>query len=254
MLSHATEGIIFSIQKYSIHDGPGIRTTVFMKGCTLRCAWCSNPESQKTQQQTMGDGLDSKRYTVEEILAICMQDQAYYQESGGGVTISGGEPLVQWQFAMALLQKLKQNKIHTAIETSGYVSRDIFTKAITDADLLLFDIKHYDSAKHKRGTGASNGMILDNLSYCIESGKEVLVRIPIIPGFNDAIEDAKQFSNLLNARGISTAQLLPFHQLGEKKYEPLGIPYAMKGVKPLHADELTPQKEVFMQNGITVIF
>jgi pyruvate formate lyase activating enzyme len=202
----------------------------------------------------MGDGLDSKRYSVDEVLQICMQDRVFYEESGGGVTISGGEPLVQWQFLMPLLRELKANKVHTAIETTGFVQPDIFHKTVADVDLLLFDVKHYADNKHKTGTGFGNGTILKNLQYCISEQKEMLLRIPVIPGFNDAPEDALSFSRLLNDLGIHSVQLLPFHQFGEKKYELLGIPYALQGKKSLHADELNGYRDIFEANGITAFF
>jgi pyruvate formate lyase activating enzyme len=183
-----------------------------------------------------------------------MQDKLFYEESGGGVTLSGGEPLMQWQFADALLDTLKNCGIHTAIETTGCVQSDVFRNVTRNADLLLFDVKHYDSEKHRAGTGVSNEMIFSNLKYCIEIGKDVLPRIPVIPGFNDSIGDAAALAGLLKEIGACRAQLLPFHQMGDRKYELLGIPYAMKGERPLHADELTAYREAFIQNGIQAFF
>ena len=253
-MERGVTGMIADVQRFSLHDGPGIRTTIFMKGCPLRCFWCSNPESQSLQPQRMGDTLDSERYTVDAVLELCMQDRAFYEESGGGVTLSGGEPLAQWPFVTALLKALKKNAVHTAMETTGCAQPAIFHQAIADADLLLFDIKHYANDKHKAGTGLGNGPMLDNLKHCVAAGKEVLPRIPVIPGFNDAPEDAKGFSRLLHEIGLLSVQLLPFHSFGESKYELLGIPYAMKGQKPLHAEELTSYRGIFEQNGIAAFF
>ncbi|GHV25898.1 pyruvate formate lyase-activating protein [Clostridia bacterium] len=258
MSDDAPHGVIFNIQKFSIHDGPGIRTTVFMKGCPLRCLWCANPESQNIQPQQLGNDLDSRSYSVDEVVSVCMQDKLFYEESGGGVTLSGGEPLVQWQFAEVLLAELKARGVHTAIETTGCVPSEVFRKVTQRAELLLFDVKHYEPDKHKAGTGISNELILSNLKYSINSGMksgvEILLRIPVIPGFNNSLEDAAAFAGLLKEVGAASVQLLPFHQMGDRKYELLGVPYAMKGERPLHTYELTEYRDVFMQNGIQAFF
>lgn len=254
MPDHTGQGAIFNIQKFSLHDGPGIRTTVFMKGCPLRCLWCSNPESQNPHPQRMGDAPDSQWYPVGEVYDICMQDTPFYEESGGGVTLSGGEPLVQWRFTAALLGRLKQSGVHTALETTGCVPPDLFEKATAGADLLLFDVKHHDAARHKIGTGIDNGGILQNLKGSIAAGQAVLPRIPVIPAYNDSIEDARAFAALLRDAGARTAQLLPFHQFGDQKYEILGMQYGMKGEPPLHADELARYQDAFLQEGIAAFF
>ena len=163
-----TNGIVFNIQKFSIHDGPGIRTTVFLKGCPLRCKWCANPESQLSQVQIL--------YDKEKCAHCGLQDIYFYEESGGGVTISGGEGMVQPDFVKALLAKLKEHKIHTAIETTGYIKKEIFRELAPMFDLLLFDVKHYDSDKHYEGTHVHNELIIENLAWAISQGIEVLPR------------------------------------------------------------------------------
>ncbi len=202
----------------------------------------------------MGEAPDSRLYGVDEVLAVCLQDRAFYEESGGGVTISGGEPFVQWRFTVSLLEKLRQNGIHTAVETAGHVAPDLFCAAIADADLLLFDIKHHDEKRHREGTGIANGVILHNLAHCMAIGKDVLPRIPVIPGYNDAIQDAEGFADLLQHMGETAVQLLPFHQLGDKKYDLLGRSYAFKEKKPLYEKDLTAYRDAFLQKGIRAFF
>jgi pyruvate formate lyase activating enzyme len=249
------QGLIFNIQKFSLHDGPGIRTTVFLKGCPLRCGWCANPESQSAAIQTLGDGPDSRLYTVDEVVDLCVQDEAFYLESGGGVTLSGGEPLAQPAFATRLLTALKERRLHTALETTGFASSETFYIIGTLADLLLFDIKHYDDVCHKAGTGVDNALILANFRHSVtSSGAEVLPRIPVIPGFNATLKDAAGFCRLFNDVGVKRAQLLPFHQMGDRKYELLGRPYELRGVKPLYAEDLTDYQQVFIDNGVEAFF
>jgi glycyl-radical enzyme activating protein family len=247
-------GLVFNIQKYSIHDGPGIRTSVFLKGCPLCCVWCSNPESQSPKPQPLGDGPDSRLYTVHEVVEICCRDLEFYEESGGGVTLSGGEPLTQPGFVCALLPALRAKGIHTAIETTGHVAPDVFIKSARLADLLLFDIKHHDPKKHREGTDADNTLILKNLKAAAVAGIDILLRIPVIPDYNDSPDDAKAFALLLNELGICRAQLLPFHQMGDRKYTLLGWDYAYRGIKALYPEDLEEFKAVFINNEIDAFF
>lgn len=292
-------GVVFNIQKFSIHDGPGIRTTVFLKGCPLRCAWCANPESQLGKVQIMYDaqkclrcgkcvetcpeqaislGADDRihvdfhkcsgclsctqicpgralthegeRRTVEEVFAVCMQDELFYEESGGGVTISGGEGMLQPDFTEPLIRKLKAHGIHTAIETTGYIRKEVFQRLAPQFDLLLFDVKHYDPEQHRAGTGVRNEQIIENLAWAYEQGIEILPRVAVIPGFNDKLEDAAGIAALLNRIGLDRVQLLPFHQMGERKYEFLNREYAMAGIKNLHAEDLQDYQKVFLDAGL----
>ena len=293
---------IFNIQKFSIHDGPGIRTTVFFKGCPLSCKWCANPESQATRIQILWDqklcigcqscllncpnqaitasengihineskcrlcmtcvngcprhalSQEGEPKTVDEVMDVVLQDVDFYEESGGGVTLSGGEVLLHSDFASALLKKLKEKGIHTALETTGFSNRAIFSKTIEYADLLLFDMKHWNEDKHKEGTGVSNKIILENMAYAIASGKDVLPRLPIIPGFNNSPEDAAQFAETLKSLGATRAQLLPFHQFGENKYHSLGKVYEYENVPVLHPEDLEDFRQVFEDHGIHAFF
>jgi pyruvate formate lyase activating enzyme len=197
-----------------------------------------------------GDKSDSRFYSIEETLEICLQDRPFYEESGGGVTLSGGEVLTQSRFAAALLDALRAENIHTAIETSGYAQPDVFTELAVRTDMLLFDIKHYDDCRHVEGTGVHNGPIITNLKAALSMGKNVLPRLPVIPGYNDSHEDAHSFAALLTDMGIRRAQLLPFHQLGEKKYDLLKIPYAMRGVPQLHLEDLEEFRMIIAKTGI----
>lgn len=298
----SASGVVFNIQKFSVNDGPGIRTVVFLKGCPLHCKWCANPESQSTRVQILWDAAkclhclhcvstchqkalsasdgtiqpddaacigclhcvgecpahalkaEGATKTVEEVVRVCLQDFPFYEESGGGVTLSGGEALMQPDFSMALLKELKANGIHTAMETTGYASATVFCKVAENVDLFLFDIKHWDRQKHIDGTGVSNELPLKNMKQAILLGKEVLPRLPVIPGFNDSLEYVKGFAARLKEVGAARVQLLPFHQFGERKYDMLGRPYEMAHVKQLHPENLTDYQQAFVQEGIEAFF
>jgi len=299
----AKTGVVFNIQKFSIHDGPGVRTTVFLKGCPLRCQWCANPESQSPRVQVLYDmkkclhcgkcvqscpeqalhmdqsgkihierehctaclvctklcpqnALTSagEEKTTNEVLRICMQDQPFYEESGGGVTISGGEGMVQPDFVEELILQLKEKKVHTAIETTGCVNPDIFHRLAPLFDLLLFDVKHWNSQAHRRGTNAGNELIVENLRWAQEQGLNILPRIPVIPGFNNTPEDARGLAALLSQLGLKRVQLLPFHQMGERKYEFLDRDYSLSGKKPLHKEDLQEYQQCFLNAGLDCFF
>lgn len=246
----STSGTIFNIQKFSVNDGPGIRTVVFFKGCPLRCKWCSNPESQALMPQKMGDEVKGIKKTVKEIMAVVMQDEVFYKESGGGITLSGGEILSQPELARVLLIAAKANHLHTCCETTGYAPLDTFLSVIENVDMILFDLKHWNAVKHKDGTGVSNEQILFNMKAAVKAGKEILPRIPIIPDFNDSLDDAKAFSDLLKEIGIDHCQLLPFHQFGENKYHLLDKEYDYEGRDSLHPEDLAEYLELMNKNGI----
>ena len=309
-MNHADlQGNIFNIQKFSIHDGPGIRTTVFFKGCPLRCAWCANPESQETRIQITYDSrkctgcrtcarvcpqgavspvlsgeassfcdirIDSGRCigcqtcvgvcpghalkaegrlrSVKEVAGICLQDLDFYEESDGGVTFSGGECFCQPEFAGALIRELKSSGIHVAAETTGAVESSVFREIAPLFDLLLFDVKHYDSEAHRAGTGVPNEQILENLSWAVQQGFDLLPRIPVIPGFNDSPEDAGHFADLLRSIGLTRVQLLPFHQFGERKYELLSRDYRFHEVKALYPEDLKDYQQILMSRGLDCFF
>ena len=242
------KALVFNIQKFSLNDGDGIRTVVFFKGCPLRCRWCSNPESQAAENTGI---LDGEWKSIREIVSICLQDRDFYEESGGGVTLSGGEATLQSEACLALLKALKAEEIHTALETTGFCRKEVFDEIISYADLLLFDIKHYDEKKHLEGTGVSNFLCFENMKRAIRSGKRVIPRLPVIPGFNNSPADADGFCAKLKEAGAKEVQLLPFHQFGESKYEKLGKEYHYKDVPALHPEDLKDFIEEFGRNGIT---
>jgi len=250
-------GRIFDIQKFSLHDGPGIRTVVFLKGCPMACAWCSNPGSRKLQVLEVADGVhphmyvaDSRDYPIDEVVRTCLQDLPFYEESGGGVTLSGGEAMVQHRFSSRLLGELRDRGVHTAIETTGYAAPAIFERILGEVDLLIIDVKHWDRALHERWTGVKNDLPLRNLATAVKAGGPMLVRIPVIPRVNSSLDDAVEFCRLLAPMGIREVQLLPFHQFGERKYELLGWDYRMVGVPPLHEEDLASYVQTFHEHGV----
>lgn len=242
------------MQKFSLNDGPGIRTVVFFKGCPLRCRWCSNPESQNPEFEELFLNEKCEYRTVEEIISYCLKDRDFYEESSGGVTLSGGEVLMQHDFALSLLRSLKEASIDTCIETTGFSSPEVFSSLFPYLDHILFDVKHYDNNAHTAGTGVSNRPILSNLSLAVSAGMDILPRIPVIRGFNDSPKDAAGFCTALKSAGVSRVQLLPFHQFGEKKYELLGREYALKNMNAYHEDELEDYRKIFIDEGIEAFF
>ncbi|WP_338833573.1 4-hydroxyphenylacetate decarboxylase activating enzyme [Moorella humiferrea] len=281
-------GIVFNIQSYSVHDGPGIRTLVFLKGCPLRCRWCCNPESHILQPELAYNknkciGIQEcimcievcsnwaikkeesgnkiilerelcnncflcvdicpskalfvygKRMNIDEVLEIVGKDSIFYARSGGGMTISGGEPFMQADFTIELLKEAKQRRINTAIETSGFTDWSNIEKAVPYLDTIFFDIKCMDKEKHKEYTGVSNDIILENFKkLCSKfANKKIIARTPVIPGFNDSEEDIKAIIDFIKDTGCSNIEyeLLPYHRLGIPKYEYLGKEYPYGDVK-----------------------
>ena len=238
---YQTKGRIFNIQRFSIHDGPGIRTIVFFKGCYMRCAWCCNPESQEYDIQTMLENGKQKRVgqdvTVETLMPELLADMPYYRRSGGGVTLSGGEILAQPQFARDLLAACKEQGLHTAVESTGNAEYGCIQEILPYVDLFLMDIKHMDSAKHKAFTSSGNELILQNAKKIAQSGVELIIRTPVVPGFNDTAEEIKAIAKFAaSLPGVREHHLLPYHRLGQDKYAGLGRKYALNGVQP-------PEKE-----------
>ena len=197
---------------------------------------------------------EGERKTVAEIMQVVIQDLPFYEESGGGVTLSGGEATMQPEFTIELLKALKAKNIHTAIETTGFCSPAIFHRIIEYLDLLLFDIKHWNENKHKEKTFVSNIPILKNMKYAIDSGKDVLPRLPVIPNYNNSIEDARGFVQILKEVGAKRIQLLPFHQFGENKYTMLGREYEFSHVKQLQPSDLKDFQQIFIDAGIKAFF
>ena len=297
---------VFNIQKFSLNDGPGIRTVVFLKGCPLHCAWCSNPESQRRAPQLewkesacVGCGAccaaapdaatieyAGKRHvdvrslrgdtdqaraavracpahaltctgetkTVEEVLKVCLQDQPFYEDSGGGVTLSGGEALTWPDFCVELLARLHEEGIDTCMETEAHVASEVFQRVAPMLDHLLMDLKHVNPVRLKAHTGVDDHLMLANLRWAIEQGMDVLPRTPVIPGFNDGLEDARAMATWLREAGVHRVQLLPFHNYGESKYVLLDMPYTLHGVKNLHPEDLEDYRQIYLSEGVEAFF
>ena len=270
--SHPQKGLIFNIQKFSIQDGPGIRTTIFMKGCPLKCPWCSNPEGISEEPQIMigerkcisckqcaeicstgaisfindtrtinwnqcnnclqcGNVCPShaiqvigKHQTVDEVFKTAAQDEDFYITSGGGVTVSGGEALLQWDFVRDLFAKCKDAGFHTALDTTGYCPWENMEQVLEYTDLILFDIKHMDPAMHEAKTGVSNELILENL-HRASNKTEIWLRIPLIPGFNDSEWNMQETARIALKNSIKKVSLLPYQEWGKDKYTGLGKQY-----------------------------
>lgn len=239
------KGRIFDIQRYSIHDGPGIRTLVFLKGCVLRCRWCCNPESQEYRIQTMKvDGKEQtigRDVTVEEVMEEVLKDYRYYERSGGGITLSGGETLCQPEFAAALLGECKEAGLHTAIESTACAPYEAIEKILPYLDLYLMDIKHRNSDKHREFTGKSNELILKNAKRLAKDAKELVIRVPVIPGFNHTPEEIRAIAEFAaSLPKVKELHLLPYHRLGQDKYNGLGRKYLLDGVEPLTERDMEP--------------
>lgn len=250
-----TKGRIFDIQRYSIHDGNGIRTIVFLKGCVLRCRWCCNPESQKYAIQTMmvqgRPKTIGRDVTVREVMEEVEKDRPYYRRSGGGLTLSGGESLCQPEFARDLLRASKSMGINTALESMACAKYEVIESILPYLDQYLMDIKHMNPQKHKEFTGRSNELMLENAMKVAQSGMtELSIRVPVIPTFNDTpeeIRDIAQFADRLP--GVKRIHLLPYHRLGQDKYDGLGREYLMKDILPPANEHMEMLKRVVVQNS-----
>ena len=270
-----TTGLVFNIQRFSIHDGPGVRTTVFMKGCPLRCAWCHNPESQacgeafvRLTHRCMRCGRCSNEelalplvhgrdrhdvalcptgalevvgdpYEAPALVRTLLRDRVFFDESGGGVTFSGGEPLLQAAFVTEVLRLLRAEGIHTALDTCGYCRRDDLCAAARHADLILYDLKLMDDARHRAATGVSNRPILDNLVALAGTAIATWIRVPIIPGVNDDDENIDATAAFVRDLGASARiDLLPYHATGAAKFARVGLDDALAGTEPPSAQHL----------------
>lgn len=338
------QATVFNIQKFSLNDGPGIRTVVFLKGCPLRCAWCANPEGQDRRpqmewnaracvgcgaclaavgsavpaverdgkrhvdvRQLVGSSSESSRTleggctlvggcaavggraavgscavadsrsvdlaqkaieacpqgaltmvgetkTVEEVARVCLQDLPFYEDSGGGVTLSGGEALTWPDFCIELADRLHEDGVDVCVETEAYVDPATFDRVTAHLDRLLIDLKHVNSREHRLGTGVGNELILENIGRAVRSGKDVLVRTPVVPGFNVDVADARAMARQLRELGVARVQLLPFHNFGESKYDMLDMPYSLHGQKNLSADDLREYAQAYADEGVEAFF
>ncbi|MFH2110750.1 MAG: glycyl-radical enzyme activating protein [Candidatus Bathyarchaeota archaeon] len=291
-------GIVFDVKHFAVHDGPGIRTTVFLKGCPLRCLWCHSPESQSLAPEIMihpercigckacvkacpqgalkhpGDPepagcthcgacaqacysgarvLLGASLTVEEVMISVRKDKRLHEASGGGVTISGGEPTHQPGFTYTLLQALKEEGYHTALDTCGCTTWETLKRMLPLTDLFLYDLKHLDPDTHRRLTGRDNDLILSNLRRLSEMDARVVVRVPLIPGLNDSEEHLKSVEGLLRGLNVEAVEILPYHRLGVPKYESLGRRYTLADLEPHSEAHLLRVQEHLRANGLNVV-
>jgi pyruvate formate lyase activating enzyme len=286
-----TSGDIFDIKRFAIHDGPGIRTAVFLKGCPLACLWCHNPEGQRSEPQLMfranrckgfRDCIDAcpqgairweessvtlwercdgcgkcaqvcysgaremvgRTITVEELVAEVERDIPFYDQSGGGVTFTGGEPMYQLEFLHEALRACKEKGMHTVVDTSGYAAWEEFEQVRSWVDLFLYDLKIMDETRHIKYTGASNRIILDNLRGLIHAGAHVIVRIPVIPGINDDEENIdRTLAFLASLPSEVDIELLPYHTISVAKYQAMGMKYPLEGILPATEEEIARLKK-----------
>lgn len=287
------EGIVFNIQKYSIHDGPGIRTTVFLKGCPLSCIWCHNPESQAFGPELMlykkrciGCGkcaeackygalsdrskctscgscaevccskareLAGRMMTAAEVMTHIDKDAIFYDESGGGVTFSGGEPLSQPEFLLELLRQCKEREYHTALDTSGYGAAETVKAVSGMTDLFLYDLKLMDEEKHLRYTGVSNKLILENLKLISRLGNRIYIRIPLMPGINDDEGNIRETAELVRSTpGVEQVNLLPYHDIAADKYGRLGRKSSFAEIPVPSEEHIKAASDVFLKYGVKV--
>lgn len=255
MADLSLKGRIFNIQRFSIHDGPGIRTIVFLKGCPLRCRWCCNPEGQeyKTVSITEKDGrqkIFGSDVCVEEVLNIVRRDAVYYRRSGGGITLSGGEMLSQAEFSAEILKACKETGINTAVETTAFAPYEKIENLLPFTDTFMMDIKHMDSAKHKEFTSQPNELILQNAARLAKEAKNYIVRVPVIPGFNDTEREIGDISAFASKIGAQKLHLLPYHRLGADKYKGLGRQYLMEDAPLLEKSKVECLKKTVEFYGL----
>ena len=292
------EAKIFEIKRFAVHDGDGIRTTVFFKGCPLKCVWCHNPEGidfkpqlalyknkcslcvncvkvcpvsahiisetdhklerekcvacGKCEENCFYDALKlyGREISVSELMPILLEDRDFYENSGGGVTLSGGECLMQAEFCAELLKKLKENNIHTAVDTCGFVLKEAFDKVMPYTDIFLYDLKAFDEEVHIKCTGQSNEVILENLKYLDSCGKNIEIRIPYVPEFNhDQIEKIAEF--LKERKNITKVKVLPYHDYAGSKYAALNMQNTLPKILPMH-NEITTAEAYVREQGLTI--
>jgi len=297
----AVEGLVFNIQRYSIQDGPGIRTTVFLKGCPLRCEWCSNPESQSPHPEIMfrsrqcqrwgacAEACDvgaitlvdavpcldraactlcmdcveacpsgalevsGRRMTLDAVVEECCKDELFYSNSGGGVTLSGGEPLAQPEFSRLFMKACKARSIHTALDTSGHATWPVMASVLEHTDLVLFDLKHLRPEEHLEATQVRNDLILENLRKTLDSkASRVWIRIPVIPGYNDTDRHLEELARVLAEMRPEKVSLLGYHEWGRSKYAALGREYPYDEAGALPKPRLEPIKRILEAGGLEV--
>ncbi len=254
-----TQGTIFDIKKFAIHDGPGIRTTIFLKGCPMNCWWCHNPEGQRPEPESMAGGPgDTGPITVGalmsvgQVMAEIEKDLLFYDESGGGVTFSGGEPLLQPDFLAAVLAQCRRQGIHTALDTTGHAPADIMARIAPLVDLFLYDLKLLDDAHHRKYTGVSNDRLLANLRHLVRTGREVIIRFPLIPHINDTSDHLGKMKHFLQELGLRRIDLLPYHDIHRQKFHRLGHPDRLGDLAPPEADVIDRVKADLARDGFAL--
>ena len=299
MLPSTQTGLVFNIQKYSLHDGPGIRTTVFLKGCPLKCLWCHNPEGISPLPEIVllesrclacsecrsacplpsanhgtgfmplrddectlcGECVDAcpsgsrqmlgRTRSVADVMASVRQDRVFYDDSGGGLSVSGGEPLSQPQFLLALLEACRREGIHTVLDTTGFGHTEHLLAAARLTDLVLYDLKVFDDARHRQLTGVSNKLILANLQQLDRAHPNIWLRLPLVPGFNDDLANLRQIADFaVGLRHITQVNLLPFHRTGIDKFARLGKTHALDGVQTPSAELMEMAVGIFHDAGL----
>lgn len=249
----STIGTIYNIQHFSIHDGPGIRTTVFLKGCPMTCWWCHNPESRDPRIEQANGKVIGEIYSPQELFNIIKKDLIFYDQSGGGVTFSGGEPLEQATFLEEGLKLCKAGGIHTAIDTAGIVNKANLKRVIPYTDLFLFDLKLMESNEHIKYTDVPNQRILENLRFLSENNCNIIIRIPLIPDITATSSNLDQIIEFLNRLSpLPKINLLPYHRIAEGKYNRLGMENKMKGHRELSSQETEESLQRFRQSGYHV--
>ena len=295
-------GLLMDVKRFAVHDGPGVRTTLFLKGCSLRCLWCHNPEGISPRPETayyahkcmncgecarvcpsgaqrmdaggrhvferemcvacgacegacLGEAMKlfGRTVTVGEAEAIALEDRAFYDHSGGGVTVSGGEPLLQADFVRALFERLKEQGVHTAVDTCGNVPWAAFESVLPFTDLFLFDVKHIDSAAHRALTGAGNERILDNLRRLSDAGARIEIRMPLVPGANDGTDTLERIGALLGGLNVETMRVLPYHALARSKYAALGKPDTMPDVPSPDDGQIACAVSILRAHGVNAV-
>ena len=246
-------GLITDIQRFSVDDGSGIRTTVFFKGCNLNCVWCHNPETKnpRPQPRTVAGRTVTcgREISPEELIAIISRDAAYYRRSGGGATFSGGEPLLRHEFLFECLKLCRENGINTAVDTAGCVPFDRLELLLPFVNLFLYDVKLIDEAGHIKYTGVSNALILENLRMLADTGANVTVRTLLLPGVNDNAAYFEEFAYFIAGFGVKSAEVLPYHGMGESKYAQIGEEYKFSG-RTVPDDKLTAQFQETVRQAI----
>lgn len=251
MTDNPKRGVIFDIKRFAIHDGPGIRITVFFKGCPMDCFWCHNPESRLQEPQCMdNDELIGREVSVQEVIDEIQKEELFFDESGGGVTFSGGEPLMQPDFLDALLNECRTRDFHVTLDTTGFAEPSVFQRIIHKVDLFYYDLKLMNDEQHVDYSGVSNQYILENLRTLALENKQVVIRFPVVPGITDTAENIREtarFAASLNSR--QRIDLLAYHQLAQAKYKRLNLVFRAADIKPPAEEHIQQVKKKLLSHA-----